>query len=267
MPSASSNEPSETPREPRSARPAPRHAAARGAAHPARRPRRRDACNAAAAAVATAVAPSSRPGAATCRRRSRRGGDDRRRTPDRIAVGGRCARSRRRHADARRSAPSTAGRRSRRRTSRPAAGVTYALSTAPGVAGQSGRSRPGDLPHHATASTGTPPTRARRGSPTSSEHDGVLYAVGTAPGAVGVRRHVPRRNVERRRPRTGAKPTCRSISARRPRPFRCRASSLAQIARGAHATVALLTEQFSPDLRSLTAQYEHAGRQIDTRAD
>ena len=61
-------------------------------------------------------------------------------------------------------------------------GVTYALSTAPGVAAERRRD-----PGQAIYSTEdgehwTTPTRASRGSPTSPKSDGVLYAIGTAPG-------------------------------------------------------------------------------------
>ncbi|MGO9874597.1 MAG: hypothetical protein ACLPVY_12440 [Acidimicrobiia bacterium] len=132
-----------------------------------------------------------------------------------------------------------------------AAGVTYELSTAPGVA------PPGAQPGQAIYSTsdGEHWTTATQDQPWISDlagNDGVLYAIGTAPGAaagdvrylVGTSHDGGAAWSDTNLPFDLSVPTATvSMSP----------ASTVQIASGATGTVALLTEQFSPDLDALVA--------------
>jgi hypothetical protein len=130
-----------------------------------------------------------------------------------------------------------------------ATGVTYALSTAPGVAGQATSANPDQAIY-----------RTRDGEHWSAadqhaswisdlaEHDGVLYAIGTAPGVadadqvtyrVGTSHDDGAAWTDSDLPFDLSAPTA-NVALNR--------SSVVQIASGPSATVALLTEQFSPDL-------------------
>ena len=132
-----------------------------------------------------------------------------------------------------------------------AAGVTYELSTAPGVATAS--AQPGQAIY--STSDGEHWTTATQDQPWISDltgNDGVLYAIGTAPGAAAgdVRYFV------------GTSDDGGTAWSDTDLPFDLSAptatvsmspSSTVQIASGATGTVALLTEQFSPDLDALVA--------------
>jgi hypothetical protein len=144
-----------------------------------------------------------------------------------------------------------------------AAGVTYELSTAPGVASQ------GSQPDQAIYTTrdGEHWTTANQHQAWISgltEHDGVLYAIGTAPGAaagevrylVGTSHDGGAAWSDTDLPFDLSGPTA-TVSMSR--------SSAVQIASGATATVALLTEQFSPGLDALVAARTPGHPNVTTR--
>jgi hypothetical protein len=132
-----------------------------------------------------------------------------------------------------------------------AAGVTYELSTAPGVS--TSDAQPGQAIY--STNDGEHWTTATQAQPWISDlagNGGVLYAIGTAPGAAagGVRYLVGTSDdggaawSETDLPFDLSVPTATvSMSP----------SATVQIASGATGTVALLTEQFSPDLDALVA--------------
>jgi hypothetical protein len=132
-----------------------------------------------------------------------------------------------------------------------AAGVTYELSTAPGTTGQ------GSVPGQAIYGTsdGEHWTTANQGAAWISdltERDGVLYAIGTAPGsAAGDVRY-----------RVGTSHDGGNAWSDTDLPFDLSApnanvplsgSAVVHLASGPTATVALLSEQFWPDLSALVA--------------
>jgi len=132
-----------------------------------------------------------------------------------------------------------------------AAGVTYELSTAPGVAA------PGAQPDQAIYSTTdgehwTTADQNKSWISSLSEHDGVLYAVGTAPGATAA-------DVQYRvaTSRDGGNAWSDAslpfdLSTRHASVPVSRTSSVS-LASGANETVALLSETFTPDLSSIVA--------------
>ena len=135
-----------------------------------------------------------------------------------------------------------------------AGGVTYALSTAPGVS-PSGSS--GGQAIYAT-SDGEHWTSANQGTPWISDltgNNGVLYAVGTAPGSgasdvtyrLGTSSDGGNTWSDADLPFDLSTPSATVPISR---------SSFVQLASGPTATVAVLSEAFSPDLTALIAQRE-----------
>jgi hypothetical protein len=129
-------------------------------------------------------------------------------------------------------------------------GVTYALATAPGTNASEAtqaiyRTTDGDKWTETTQSTPWISDLAER--------DGVLYAVGTAPGAA---------SIDQVKYQVATSRNGGAAWADTDLPFDLQAPNASvalsrsggvQIARGASSTVALLTEQFSPDLDALIA--------------
>ena len=146
-------------------------------------------------------------------------------------------------------------------------GVTYELSTAPGVAA------PGADPGQAIYGTSdgvhwTTAAQDKSWISDLSERDGVLYAVGTAPGSSAA-------DVQYR---VGTSHDGGSAWSDTDLPFDLTApsasvtltrSSFVQLASGPSATVAVLSEQFSPDLSALIAAKnpDHKNLQARMTAD
>ena len=144
--------------------------------------------------------------------------------------------------------------------------MTYALSTAPGTAGSA--AQPGQAIYRTT--DGEHWTIADQGQPwitDLAERGGVLYAVGTAPGAataddiryrVGTSHDGGKEWSETDLPFADNAPSA-TVPMQR--------SASVQIARGSSSTVALLTEQFWPNLDALVAERAAGhGERLD-RAD
>ncbi len=146
-------------------------------------------------------------------------------------------------------------------------GVTYALSTAPGVA--SNPAQPGQAIYSTT--DGEQWAVADQGQPWISDltaGNGVLYAIGTAPGAgvndinyrIGTSTDGGHEWSDTNLPFDGSAPRA-TVSLSH--------STSVQLARSASATVALLTEQFSPNLDAMIAQRTpgHENVSINQTAD
>jgi hypothetical protein len=138
-------------------------------------------------------------------------------------------------------------------------GVTYALSTAPGTVGTP--TQPGQALY--STKDGEHWTVADQGEPWISdlaENSGVLYAIGTAPGAPNIQDVHFRLSTSHDGGKQWAATDLPFDQSPPTATVPLTSSPSVHLARNGSTTVALLTEQFSPDLDALVAA-RAAGRQ------
>ncbi len=142
-------------------------------------------------------------------------------------------------------------------------GVTYALSTAPGAATEQAKQPDQAIYATSDGEHWTTADQHKSWIADLSEHDGVLYAIGTAPGATA--------NAVTYSLATSHDGGQAWTDANLPFDESAPDSTVplthattVQVARGASATVALLTESFWPNLDALVAQHAPGQQNVST---